>query len=299
MNSTLSAPYFGDYFLIGRLAEDHLAETWLAREERNNRRAALKVFKAGSRGLIGTARQLEEWAQAAKRMRHEDIVAVYDVGVHDGCPYVSVEYPEGGTLAERLAAGEWIATRRNRKKVQNRIARLMIPIARAVHHAHQHGLIHGHLTPADVFLDASGHPRIANFGLAVLFRDDTATTGTTDGSVFERPLEDDPGSPEEITTATDIAGMGAILFHLLFGHAPDSSVEPFLRPRRPAYVNLNVDPILERICRTSLWGEPDGSYSCANEMAIKLEHWLNCESRPNRAVGQMIRQLLRWLGKPH
>ncbi len=299
MNSTLNESYFGDYFLIGRLVEDDLAETWLAREERTNRRAALKVFRASPRGVIATARRLEEWAQSAWRVRHEDIVAVHDVGVHDGHPYVSVEYPEGGTLAERLVAGEWTITRRNRRRVQTFIAQLMIRIARATHWAHTHGLIHGRLTPADVYFDATGHPRIAYFGLAAIFRNDTAPDETTEGSVWERPLEDDPGSPEDITTATDIAGLGAILYQLLVGHAPDPCVETVPQPMAARCLNSEIDRTLDRICRTGLRGEPDGSYSCANEMAVELEEWLQCESRSSRGVGRMMRELVQRLRKTH
>jgi serine/threonine protein kinase len=185
-------------------------------------------------------------------------------------PFIS-----GGTLAERL--GEYAADPRT-------AAALVIKVARAIHYAHQHGVLHRDIKPGNILLDDQGEPHVTDFGLARILEDASHVTVT--GSVMGSPAymapEQAQGDGQAITPATDIYGLGAVLYHLLTGappHTGKTSVEVFAKVMDgkippPTSYNARLDDNLEAICLKCLAKLPRGRFASASEMAEALEQWL-------------------------
>src|SRR5262249_22015787 len=149
-------------------------------------------------------------AQAAARLKHPNIVQVYEVGEYDGCPYFSLEYLDGGSLAEKIAESTL-------PPVQ--AAQLVRTLADAIDCAHRAGIVHRDLKPANVLLAADGTPKITDFGLAKRLETDSGHTRT--GAVLGTPSymapEQAEGRTHEIGPAVDIYSLGAVLYDLVTG----------------------------------------------------------------------------------
>jgi hypothetical protein len=247
-----------------------------------SRPVALKMLLGDAHvGAEALARFRTEAVKLA-RAEHPYIVHVYEVGEHEGHPYFAMEYVSGGSLAQRLAAAPLSASE---------AARLLERLARAMHVAHERGLVHRDLKPANVLLAEDGTPKISDFGLAKAVDADAGQTRT--GAVLGTPSymapEQAAGRNREIGPTTDIYALGAILYEALTGRPPfraESAWETIAQV-------LNDDPVpvrtlqpkvprdLERICMKCLRKEPAGRYATAAE----LEDDLRCfrEGRPVRA----------------
>ena len=226
--------YLGDYELCGEIARGGMGVVYRARQVSVNRPVALKMILAGRFADSKAIRRFHTEAVSAANLDHPNIVPIYEVGEYDGQPYFSMKLVEGGGLHQSLprfvdnhrAAAEVIAT-----------------VARAVEYAHQRGILHRDLKPANILLDAEGRPHISDFGLARnLEQSDSITqTGVIIGTPAYMSPEQAQGS-KDLTTATDIYSLGAILYTLLSGrlsgryrpehlakshdHEPDTTAHP-------------------------------------------------------------------------
>ena len=151
---------FGDYEIEGELGRRGMGIVYLAKQRNLNRRVALKML-TGHYGPDELRRFLEE-AETAAGLSHTNIAHIYEVGEHDGTPFFSMEYVDGGTLADSL---------RKELPSPRNAAELLISIARALHHAHENGVVHRDMKPANVLLAVEGVPKVADFGIAKRLND--------------------------------------------------------------------------------------------------------------------------------
>jgi WD40 repeat protein/tRNA A-37 threonylcarbamoyl transferase component Bud32 len=295
-------PTVPDYIIEGVLGHGGMAVVYKARQVGLNRLVALKMILAGKHARPSVRARFKAEAEAVARLRHPNIVQVHDIGEHDGLPYFSMELMEGGTLAQTIARGQWA----HDGDSYRRAAELIETLARAIHHAHQQGVVHRDLKPANVLLGTEdpilGNPKITDFGLA-LYQDDSVAR-THSGDMLGTPSYMAPEQAQsrrgDVGPATDIHALGAILYELLTGRRPFAaatavdtlvqvSFEEPLPPRRLQY-GLPLD--LETICLKCLRKLPQQRYATALDLAEDLLRFRQGEpirARPITAVERVVK----------
>jgi WD40 repeat protein len=266
------------YEVLGELGRGGMGVIYKARQTGLNRTVALKMVLAPAlAGPAGLARFRRE-AEAAARLHHPHIVQIYEVGEHGGRPYLALEYVEGETLARRLAGAPPAA---------GQAAELAEALARAMHHAHQRGVIHRDLKPANVLLSEDGTPKVTDFGLAKLLEGEAAQTQT--GAILGTPSymapEQAAGRGQHVGPATDVYALGAILYELLTGRPPFRAETPLAtvqqvaaeEPVPPSRLWPHVPRDLETVCLTCLHKDPARRYASAEALADDLRRVLNRE----------------------
>ncbi len=291
--------YFGDYEIQQELGRGGMGVVYKARQVSLNRPVALKTIRAGVLADDAEMRRFQNEAEAVALLDHSGIVPVYEVGEHDGQKYFSMKLVEGGNLAEQLDS---------LRADHRAAATLLAQTAEAVHHAHMRGILHRDLKPANILIDAQGHPHITDFGLAKRVEGDVELT--VSGAIMGTPAYMSPeqaaGRRRAITTATDVYGLGAILYALLTGKAPfggDSLIDTLEKvrtkpPEPPTNLNAKTPRDLETICLKCLEKEPRRRYSSAHEVAVDLDNWLQSRPITARRVGPVERAWLWCKRKP-
>jgi WD40 repeat protein len=287
----------GDYELLSELARGGMGVVYRARQVSLNRLVAVKMILAGHLAGEHEVKRFHTEAEAVARLEHPNIVPIYEVGEQSGQHYFSMRLIEGESLAVQIAAKKW------KPGECQRIARLMAAIARAVHYAHQRGILHRDLKPANVLIDASDEPHITDFGLA---RQMEGAGGLTiSGSILGTPNymapEQAAGTVSQLTTAADVYSLGSILYQLLTGAPPFDAPTPFQilqrvtqqEPVLPRILQPKVDRDLETICLKCLEKEPQKRYGSAGALAEDLERWLKGEAILARPV-KPLERVWKW-----
>jgi len=290
---------FGDFELESEIARGGMGVVYKARQVSLDRRVALKVLPGGPLANQDDLRRFHLEAAAIAILDHPNIVPIYEVGEHEGLSYFAMKLIEGNSLAQRQPGS--VADPRA-------AAQLVATVARAVHHAHQRGVLHRDLTPSNIVIDAEGQPHVTDFGLAkrVEVNSELTQSGAILGTPSYMSPEQASGNRKAITTATDVYGLGAVLYALLTGKPPfrgDSVLETLEQvrqrlPEPPGGVGRNVDRDLETVCMKCLEKEPARRYASALGLAEDLERWLRGEPIQARPVPRMERALLWFRRNP-
>jgi serine/threonine protein kinase/Tfp pilus assembly protein PilF len=286
---------FDDYELLKEIGRGGQGVVYRARQKSLNRTVALKIIGVGRWATEAHLRRFRLEAEAAASLNHPSIVPIHEIGERDGCCYFSMNLIEGGQLDE-IASREAISIRR--------AAELVAKLARTVHYAHAHGIVHRDIKPGNILLDAEGEPYLTDFGLARLVETESTVTRTTDvlGTPSYMAPEQASGHNATLTSATDIYGLGAVLYQLLTGYPPFvgkttyETVRLLLEtdPRQPRVLNPKVDRDLSTICLKCLEKDPQRRYPSALALAEDLERWLRHEPIRARPAGVFIRGK-KWL----
>ncbi len=281
----------GEYDLIEELARGGMGVVWRARQRRLNREVALKFVLEGVLPGETVARRFRQEAEVAAQLSHPHIISVYEVGEADGRYFISMELAAGGTLAQRL---------QQERFTPRAAAALAGQLARAVQHAHDHGVLHRDLKPGNVLFDAAGEPRISDFGLARLATGGSILTLT--GAVMGTPSymapEQARGESATLTTASDIYGLGTILYELLAGHpvfageVPVEVLRRVLDEQAPRLTGIARD--LETICQKCLCKNPGDRYRSALALAEDLDRWLAGQAIHARRVST-VEHVVKWV----
>jgi len=273
-----------------------------ARQVSLNRILALKMVRAGRHASPDDLMRFRLEAAAAAHLDHPRIVPIYEVGEHEGHHYFSMKLINGGNLA--------VQTQRFHGELRA-AARLMATVARAVHYAHQRGILHRDLKPANILLSGSPEdpsdrlsPMVTDFGLAKRVEAPDSGGLTSSGSILGTPSymapEQAEGRRESITTAVDIHALGAIFYELLAGRPPfrGDSVLEILRqvreeePAQPRSINPLVPRDLETIILKCLEKSPQRRYHSAEALAADIDRWLAnmpIQARPASPLERLVK----------
>jgi WD40 repeat protein/predicted Ser/Thr protein kinase len=312
---------FGDYELLEEIARGGMGVVYRARQISLNRIVAVKVLLFGRFASDAFVKRFRAEAEAAASLQHPNIVAVHDVGEHEGQHYFSMELVEGRNLAELV---------HDKPLPPRQAAGLLKTIAEAVEYAHRRGVLHRDLKPSNVLIDAAGQPRVTDFGLAKRFNvgqasrlpsapapsggadigwakahagaggtpallsgDELTLTGQVLGSPNFMPPEQADPTRGPLSAAGDVYGLGAILYCLVSGRPPflaetfEGTMLQVLRhePLSPRLLNPGVPADLETICLKCLAKEPAKRYASAQALADELGRFLRDEPILARPIG--------------
>src|SRR5262245_40992056 len=278
---------FGDYELLEEIARGGMGAVYKARQKSLGRVVAVKLILAGQFAGKQIAQRFKSEAIAAAVLQHPNIVAVHEVGVHDGHHFFSMDYVEGQNLAELVA---------QRPLPPRNAARYMKLIAEAIHYAHGQGILHRDLKPSNVLIDsAKDQPRVTDFGLAKRLDGESSltVTGQVLGSPHFMPPEQ-AGAGGKVGRASDVFGLGGILYFLLTARPPfqgetmEATIEQVLHaePVSPRLLNVMAPLDLETICLKCLEKAPDRRYQTAQELGEELGRFIRDEPILARPVSQ-------------
>jgi eukaryotic-like serine/threonine-protein kinase len=281
---------FGGYELLEKIGRGGQGLVYRARQKSLNRTVALKVIGLGQLATTKHLKRFRLEAEAAAKLDHPCIVPIYEVGEREGSCYFSMKFIDGGQLDE--------VARRKPMSPRN-AAELIAKLARAVHYAHEHGILHRDIKPGNILIDTQGEPHLTDFGLARLLEGESTLTRTMDvlGTPSYMSPEQAVGNHAAVSKATDVYGLGAVFYQLLTGHPPFAGGTTYetikllldTEPRQPRVLNPKIDRDLSTICLKCLEKDPKRRYPSALALAEDLEHWLKHEPIRARHTGVFAR----------
>jgi TolB-like protein/Tfp pilus assembly protein PilF len=289
---------FGDYELLEEVGRGGQGVVFRARQKSLHRIVALKVIGLGQSATEAHLKRFRLEAETAASLDHPCIVPIYEVGDRDGQCYFSMKFVEGGQLDEVV---------KHTPLSIREAAELIAKVARTVHYAHEHGILHRDIKPGNILLDAKGEPHLTDFGLARLVESESTVTrtvemlGTPSYMAPEQATGNNPATAR-LTAATDVYGLGAVLYQLLTGHPPFAGGTTYetikllleTEPRPPRLWNPKVDRDLSTICLKCLEKDSQRRYLSALGLAEDLERWLKHQPIQARRTGVVARGK-KWL----
>src|SRR6266581_886204 len=288
---------FGDYELLEVIGRGGQGVVYRARQKSLNRTVALKVIGLGHWATEAHLKRFRREAESAASLEHPCIVPIYEVGERDGSCYFSMKLVEGGQLDD-VAKRESMPIRR--------AVELIAKVAHTVHYAHEHSILHRDIKPGNILLDQKGEPHLTDFGLARLVETESTVTRTLEmlGTPSYMAPEQAAGNKAQLTSATDVYGLGAVFYQLLTGHPPFAGGTTYetvrmvleTQPRQPRLCNPNVDRDLETICLKCLEKEPAKRYASAEAVAEDIERFLRNEPIRSRRSSR-LEHVWRWCKK--
>jgi serine/threonine protein kinase len=286
---------FGDYELLEEIARGGMGVVYKARQVSLDRIVAVKLLLRGAYASEDFIKRFRVEASAAAALQHPNIVAIHEVGVHQGQHYFAMDLVDGLDLARLLRDGPLSATR---------AATYVKTIAEAIHYAHGQHILHRDLKPSNVLIDSRDHPRVTDFGLAKNLASDSklTVTGQVCGSPSFMPPEQASGQREKVGVPSDVYSLGAILYAAVTGRPPfvGQSVGDTLKqvenaePVAPRLLNPSVPRDLETICLKCIEKEVARRYRTAQELADDLGRFLRDEPIRARPISQ-IHRIHRWM----
>src|SRR5436190_18459073 len=281
---------FGDYELLEQIGRGGQGVVFRARQKSLNRIVALKVIGLGHWATEAHLKRFRLEAEAAARLEHPGIVPIHEVGERNGSCYFSMKVVEGGQLDE--------VARRMSMPIRQAVE-LIAKVARIVHYAHEHGILHRDIKPGNILLDANGEPHLTDFGLARLVESESTVTRTMEvlGTPSYMAPEQAVGNNAAISSLTDVYGLGAVLYQLLTGQPPFAGGTTYetikllldTEPRSPRLLNPKIDRDLSTICLKCLEKDSQRRYPSALALAEDIERWLKHEPIQARRAGVFTR----------
>jgi serine/threonine-protein kinase len=261
-----------------------------ARQKSLNRTVALKVIGLGHWATEAHLKRFRREAEAAASLDHSGIVPIYEVGERDGSCYFSMKLVEGGQLD---------AVVKREPMPMRQAVELIAKVARTVHYAHEHGILHRDIKPGNILLDQKGGPHLTDFGLARLIETESTVTRTMEvlGTPSYMAPEQAVGNNDAVSSMTDVYGLGAVLYQLLTGQPPFAGGTTYetikllldTEPRQLRLLNPKIDRDLSTICLKCIEKDPRRRYSSALALAEDLERWLKHEPILARHTGILTR----------
>jgi len=285
----------GDYELLEEVGRGGQGVVFRARQKSLNRIVALKVIGLGQWATQAHLKRFRLEAEAAASLDDPCIVPIYEIGERDGQCYFSMKFVEGGQLDE--------VVKRTPISIRHAVG-LIATLARAVHYAHEQGILHRDIKPGNILLDGKGEPHLTDFGLARLIESESTVTRTVEvlGTPSYMAPEQAAGNNTKLTSAADVYGLGAVLYQLLTAHPPFAGGTTYetikllldTEPRHPRLWNPKIDRDLSTICLKCLEKDPQRRYSSALALAKDLERWLKHEPILARHTG-LVTRASKWL----
>src|SRR5436853_4327027 len=280
----------GDYELLEEIGRGAQGVVFRARQKSLNRTVALKVISLGQWASKAHLKRVRREAESAAGLDHPSIVPIYEVGERDGSCYFSMKFIEGGQLDE--------VVKRTPMPIR-RAVELIAKVARTVHYAHEHGILHRDIKPGNILLDAEAEPHLTDFGLARLVESESSVTQTLDvlGTPSYMAPEQALGNNSAISSATDVYGLGAVFYQLLTGQPPFAGGATYetikllldTEPKKPRLLNPKIHRDLSTICLKCLEKDPKRRYTSALALAEDVERWLKHEPIQARHTGVFAR----------
>src|SRR6516225_8372250 len=293
-SSSVAGLRFADYLLEQEIAHGGTGVVYRARQLSLGRTVAVKLLLLGRYSSAESVERFRREARSVAALRHPNIVAIHEIGEHEGQQFFSMDYVEGQNLAEAVRAGP-LDPRRS--------AEIVRAIAQAIHFAHEHGVLHRDLKPSNVLLDEFEQVRITDFGLAKRLdgSSDLTVTGQVVGTPNYLSPEQAAGEHAALGPASDVYSIGALMYELLTGRPPflSNSLQETLsriqnnEPVSPRALNPALHRDLETICLKCLQKEPERRYGSAQALAEDLGRWLRHEPILARPIGT-IERLKKW-----
>ncbi len=286
----------GRYVTVGELGRGGMGIVYRGWDPALDRAVAIKMIletpRSSGRGIERFIRE----AKATARLRHPGIVAVHEVGEHGGRPFIVMDYVEGETLAALLD--------RERRLAARRASELIQALARALHHAHEAGIVHRDVKPSNVLLDDTGRPHLSDFGAARDLSAEVSLTAT--GQAIGTPLymapEQARGDHDATDPRSDVYSLGVVLYHVLTGELPYRATSPLellpqilsVEPEPPGRRYAGVHRDLDTIVMKCLEKAPERRYENAETLAADLGRFLDGEPIAARPIGRRERWT-RWV----